>query len=49
MDVASMLELGTRHATLEARCDLEGTMATATFDIDLSVNAASCLPRSAIA
>ena len=23
-----MLELGVRHATLEARCDLEGTMAT---------------------
>jgi hypothetical protein len=27
-----MLELGTRHATLEARCDLEGVMATLVED-----------------
>ena len=27
-----MLELGTRHAALEARCDLEGTMATLVDD-----------------
>ena len=32
MDIASMLELGTRHATLEAQCDLEGVMATLVDD-----------------